>query len=166
MLNLIELNELLDSLMQLGQKENMELVGVDAEKRKYYYAGNQVFVRILKGQKEYREDSFDVLELPATDEKNGNIPKITVIPSEQTIKFYSPQCCGYDTLMEIATKDENNEWKTKNSFSKIADALATSVPDTTGNDKKAYGTALCRLMNNVYTLVNNNDKPLILSKIQ
>ena len=144
-------------------RENKDLikVGEDYKQREYFYIGNEVFLRTNK-----EDDSFDLMEVPVSREKSGNVAMITVIPSERKIKFYAPLCSGFQVVIAEAQK-KGIYWHYKNNASCFEDK-ETSLKYTIGVLQKkskfygknttSYAETLERIINNVCDFDSRKEK--------
>lgn len=147
----------------LNAKRNKDLVkvGEDFKGKKYYYIGNEVFLRTNK-----EDDSFDLMELPVSKENSGNVAMITVIPSKSKIKFYAPLCSGCQVVVAEAEK-KGLYWHYRNKAS-CFENQTTSLKYTLdvlsensrfyGKNAPIYAASLTRIISNVCDFESSKEK--------
>ncbi|MBO5375265.1 MAG: hypothetical protein J6A52_00260 [Bacilli bacterium] len=141
-----------ERLLKARQNKELVKVGEDHKKREYYYIGNEVFLRTNQ-----EDDSFDLMELPVSREKSGNVAMVTVVPCERKIKFYAPLCSGFQVVIAEAQK-KGIYWHYQNNAS-CFEEKETSLKYTIetlqekgkfyGKNTPEYAEALERIITNV-----------------
>lgn len=79
--------------------DSMQFVGKDQNDFEYFYLGNGVFLK----RKDDKDTSFSLMELPVSNERNGNVSKIDIISEDAVVKFSAPLCSGYPVEVLVAS---------------------------------------------------------------
>lgn len=145
-------------------------VGEDDKCNEYFYMGNNIFLR----KPTDGSSSFDLMELPVSKERTGNVAMISVIPDLALIKFYAPLCSGFQVVVaEAVWEGFDSGW---NLINKVAATTknSSSIDDTLselensysfyGKTAPRYAAELRRIIESTCALEEEKSKGASLSK--